>query len=402
MKYIIILGDGMADEPIPSLGNKTILQAAATPTMDKLAKMGRCGMLETVPAGFHPGSEIANLEVLGYDVSKVFEGRGSLEAAGMDVPIYPGEMAMRCNLICIEDGKIKNHSAGHLSTEEGCELIDFLNEKLADDKVRFFRGIQYRHLLKIKGGNKHVSCTPPHDVPGTPFRDVMVKPDTPEAAETAELLNQLILRSQEILESHPVNQKRKAEGKDMANSIWPWSAGYKPSMKTLKEMYGLKSGVVITAVDLIKGIGVYAGLTPVAVEGATGLYDTNYEGKAQAAINALKTNDFVYLHIEASDEAGHDGDVALKLKTVEYLENRIVKPIYEEVSKWNEPVAIAVLPDHPTPCRLRTHVAEPIPFLIYKPGVEPDAVQVYDEDSCKAGAYGVLKGDEFIKALLGK
>jgi 2,3-bisphosphoglycerate-independent phosphoglycerate mutase len=230
----------------------------------------------------------------------------------------------------------------------------------------------------------------------------MVKPDIPEAAETAELLNQLILRSQEILESHPVNQKRKAEGKDMANSIWPWSAGYKPSMKTLKEMYGLKSGVVITAVDLIKGIGVYAGLTPVAVEGATGLYDTNYEGKAQAAINALKTNDFVYLHIEASDEAGHDGDVALKLKTVEYLENRIVKPIYEEVSKWNEPVAIAVLPDHPTPCRLRTHVAEPIPFLIYKPGVEPDAVQVYDEESCKAGAYGVLKGDEFIKALLGK
>ena len=280
-------------------------------------------------------------------------------------------------------------------------MIDFLNEKLADDKVRFFRGIQYRHLLKIKGGNKHVSCTPPHDVPGTPFRDVMVKPDIPEAAETAELLNQLILRSQEILESHPVNQKRKAEGKDMANSIWPWSAGYKPSMKTLKEMYGLKSGVVITAVDLIKGIGVYAGLTPVAVEGATGLYDTNYEGKAQAAINALKTNDFVYLHIEASDEAGHD-DVALKLKTVEYLENRIVKPIYEEVSKWNEPVAIAVLPDHPTPCRLRTHVAEPIPFLIYKPGVEPDAVQVYDEESCKAGAYGVLKGDEFIKALLGK
>ncbi|MCQ2193218.1 MAG: cofactor-independent phosphoglycerate mutase [Paludibacteraceae bacterium] len=402
MKYIIILGDGMADDPIPQLGNKTILQAVNKPTIDYLAKNGRCGMLETVPEGFHPGSEIANLQVLGYDVHKVFEGRGSLECAGAGVPIYDGEMVMRCNIICIEDGKIKNHSAGHISSEEAYELLDALNKELGDDVVSFHRGIQYRHILKIQKGNKHVSCTPPHDVPGTPFRDVMVKADVPEAQATADLLNDLILRSQKVLENHPVNLKRKAEGKDPANSIWPWSAGYKPSMQTLKQMFGVNSGVVITAVDLIKGIGVLAGLKPVEVEGATGLYNTNYEGKVQAAIDALRENDFVYLHIEASDEAGHEGDVDLKYKTVEYLENRAVKPIFDEVSKWNEPVTIAVLPDHPTPCWMKTHVSRPIPFLIYTPGGKADGVEVYDEESCKAGSYGLLTGDEFIRAVLGK
>ena len=303
----------MADEPIAELGNKTILQAANIPTIDKLASLGSCGLFKTVPQGFHPGSEIANLSVLGYDVAKVFEGRGSLEAASMGIEIEPNEMAMRCNIICIEDGKIKNHSAGHISNEEAYELIDALNKGLGDDIVQFFPGVSYRHLLKIKGGDKRVSCTPPHDVPGTPFREVMVKADSPEAEATAEKLNQLILKSQEILSNHPVNLKRVSEGKDPANSIWPWSAGYKPQMKTLMEQYGLKNGAVISAVDLIKGIGVYAGLKPIEVEGATGLYDTNYEGKVAATISALKESDFVYLHVEASDEAGHEGDVALKL-----------------------------------------------------------------------------------------
>ncbi|MCQ2194362.1 MAG: cofactor-independent phosphoglycerate mutase [Paludibacteraceae bacterium] len=402
MKYLIILGDGMADEPIASLNNKTVLQAANIPTMDKLAAMGRNGLLATVPDGYHPGSEIANLTVLGYDVTKVFEGRGSLEAASMGVPIEDGEMAMRCNIICVENDKIKNHSAGHISNEEAYQLIDALNEQLGDERVKFFPGISYRHLLKIKGGDKHVSCTPPHDVPGTPFRDVLVRPDVPEAKATADLLNDLILRSQKVLSEHPVNKARVAAGKDPANSIWPWSAGYRPQMKTLQETYGIKSGAVISAVDLIKGIGVYAGLKSIEVEGATGLFDTNYEGKMQATLDALKENDFVYLHIEASDEAGHEGDVDLKLKTVEYLENRVVKPIFEEVSKWDEPVAIAILPDHPTPCRIRTHISAPIPFLIYKPGMTPDAVTKYDEESAKAGSYGILNGDEFMKALLAK
>lgn len=400
MKYLIILGDGMADEPIAKLGNKTILQAANIPTMDMLAKKGKNGLLVTVPDGFHPGSEIANLTVMGYDVAKVFEGRGSLEAASIGVEIEPGEMAMRCNIICVENGKIKNHSAGHISNEEAYELVDFLERELGSDVVSFHKGISYRHLLKVKGGNKHVSCTPPHDVPGTPYADVMVKADCKEAEETANLLNDLILRSQKLLENHPINIKRKAEGKDPANSIWPWSAGYKPQMKTLSESYGLKCGAVISAVDLIKGIGVYAGLKPIEVEGATGLYDTNYEGKVKATIDALRENDFVYLHIEASDEAGHEGNVDLKLKTVEYLENRVVKPIFEEVSKWDEPVAIAILPDHPTPCRIKTHVADAVPFLIYKPDGEADAVERYDEDSAKKGSLGTLTGDEFMRALL--
>ena len=300
----------------------------------------------------------------------------------------------------MENGKIKNHSAGHISNEEAYELVDFLEKELGSDVVSFHKGISYRHLLKVKGGNKHVSCTPPHDVPGTPYADVMVKADCKEAEETANLLNDLILRSQKLLENHPINIKRKAEGKDPANSIWPWSAGYKPQMKTLSETYGLKRGAVISAVDLIKGIGVYAGLKPIEVEGATGLYDTNYEGKVKATIDALRENDFVYLHIEASDEAGHEGNVDLKLKTVEYLENRVVKPIFEEVSKWDEPVAIAILPDHPTPCRIKTHVADAVPFLIYKPEGEADAVERYDEDSAKKGSLGTLTGDEFMRALL--
>ena len=400
MKYLIILGDGMADEPIASLGNKTPLQAANTPNIDRIASLGRNGLLDTIPKGFLPGSEIANLSVLGYDLNKVFEGRGSLEAASMGVTIEPGEMAMRCNLICIENGKIKNHSAGHISNEEAHELILFLQDELGSDTVNFYPGVSYRHLFKMKGGNKHLNCTPPHDVPGTPFTDVMILSESPEAEDTADFLNELTLKSQALLENHPVNLKRAAQGKDKANSIWLWSPGYKPEMKTLLETYKLKSGAVISAVDLIKGIGVYAGLEVINVEGATGLYNTNYEGKAQAAIDALRTNDFVYLHIEASDEAGHEGNVELKMKTIEYLDYRVVKLIFEEVSGWEEPVTIAILPDHPTPCVYKTHTNAPVPFIIYKPGVTADEVTVYDEFSAGKGSYGLLKGAEFMKELI--
>lgn len=402
MKHIIILGDGMADERIAKLNNKTPLEVANKPYMDLLAKKGNCGLLHTVPEGFKPGSEIANMCVLGYDVRTEFEGRGSLEAASIGVSIMPGEMAMRCNLICVQDGKIKNHSAGHISNEEAKELIEYLQAELGNDIFTFHNGISYRHLLVMKGGDKRITCTPPHDVPGTEVHKVLVKADTPEAEETARLLNELTIKSQELLENHPVNLKRKAEGKDPANSIWVWSPGYKPSMKTLKEKFGISSGAVISAVDLIKGIGVYAGLESIEVEGATGLYNTNYEGKAEAAIEALKKNDFVFLHIEASDEAGHEGDVDLKVKTIEYLDSRIVKPIYEEVSKWDEPVSIAILPDHPTPCAIKTHTASAIPFIIYNPEAEADKVEVYNEFSVKEGSYGILKEDEFIKSFLKK
>ena len=392
----------MADERIAKLNNKTPLEVANKPYIDLLAKKGNCGLLHTVPEGFKPGSEIANMCVLGYDVRTEFEGRGSLEAASIGVSIMPGEMAMRCNLICVQDGKIKNHSAGHISNEEAKELIEYLQAELGNDIFTFHNGISYRHLLVMKGGDKRITCTPPHDVPGTEVNKVLVKADTPEAEETARLLNELTLKSQELLENHPVNLKRKAEGKDPANSIWVWSPGYKPSMKTLKEKFDIGSGAVISAVDLIKGIGVYAGLESIEVEGATGLYNTNYEGKAEAAIEALKKNDFVFLHIEASDEAGHEGDVDLKVKTIEYLDSRIVKPIYEEVSKWNEPVSIAILPDHPTPCAIKTHTASAIPFIIYNPEAEADKVEVYNEFSVKEGSYGILKEDEFIKSFLKK
>lgn len=401
MKYIVVLGDGMADEPIPELGGKTPLEAADTPVMDMLARKGRVGQLITVPEGFHPGSEIANLSVLGYNVPEVFEGRGVLEAANMGVDIKPGDMAMRCNLICISDGRIKNHSGGHISTEEAHEIIATLQHELGDDTVQFYPGVSYRHLLILKGGDKRVSCTPPHDVPGTAFTDVMVKADVPEAEVTARKLNELIMRSQKILESHPVNLRRKAEGKDCANSIWPWSPGYRPSMRPMTEEFGIKSGVVISAVDLIFGIGVYAGLKPVYVEGATGLYDTNYEGKAQAAIDALRNGaDFVFLHVEASDEAGHEGDYELKKRTIEYLDNRILRPLMDAVSEMDEPVAVAVLPDHPTPCRLRTHTSAPVPFLIYRPGDTPDDVTVFSEKSAVDGGYGLLTGSQFIKSLI--
>ncbi|MDD6621755.1 MAG: cofactor-independent phosphoglycerate mutase [Bacteroidales bacterium] len=397
MKRVIILGDGMADEPIEELGGKTPLQYAETPTFDWLAKHSRMGMLKTVPAGYHPGSEVANMAVLGYDLDESFEGRGSLEAASMGIDILPGEMAMRCNIICIENGLIKNHSAGHISNEEAKVLIDYLNEKLGDERVSFYPGVSYRHLLKIKDGCKAIECTPPHDVPGTPFKDVLVRACSPEAEATAELINSLIIKSQKLLSEHPVNLKRISEGKDPANSIWPWSPGYRPKMQTLQERFGIGSGAVISAVDLIRGIGLYAGLKPIIVDGATGLWNTNYKGKAEAAVKAMKETDFVFVHVEASDEAGHEGDVALKVKTVESLDRLIAKPILEAANSMDEPVAIAVLPDHPTPCRLRTHSANPVPFMIYRNGITPDGIDEYNETSAQNGSYGTLDADEFIK-----
>lgn len=407
MKYLIVLGDGMADEPVEALNGLTPMQAAHTPVMDFLAREGRCGGLETVPEGFTPGSEIANMSLLGYDVRTQFEGRGSLEAASMGVDIPDGWMAARCNLICVENGCIKNHSAGHISNEEAAQLIDYLNEHLSDDDIRFCAGISYRHLMLMRAGNKHIQCTPPHDVPGTPCAQVMVQALQAEAQATADSINRLILQSQELLPLHPVNIARKAAGKDMANSIWPWSPGYRPAMPTLMAQYPIGSGAVISAVDLIKGIGVYAGLDSIEVPGATGLYDTNYEGKAQAAIQALKEKDFVFLHVEASDEASHEGDVDLKIKTIEYLDHRLIEPIFKEISAWDEPVSIAVLPDHPTFCRLKTHVAQAVPFLIWRndqaraqvKASMPDKVQNFDELAVMTGSYGILKGKAFMQKL---
>lgn len=402
MKHLIILGDGMADWPIPQLGSKTLLEYAETPHMDWVAQHGRNGLLKTIPDGFHPGSEVANSSILGYDQHVVYEGRGPLEAASIGVELEPGDLAMRCNFVCLEGDLLKNHSCGRLETEEGDVLIRFLQERLGNERIHFYTGVQYRHLLVIKGGNKYLKCTPPHDIPLKPWRDYMLSADIPEAQETAELLTSLIIKSQQLLKNHPLNIERQQRGMDPANSIWPWGGGYRPKMTPLSTIYPqISKGSVITAVDLIRGIGKYAGLRVIDVKGATGLWDTNYEGKAEAAIQALREgDDFVYVHVEASDEAGHDGDLKLKLKTIENLDNRLVRPILEALPTLDDDVSVAILPDHPTPIALRTHTADPIPFSIYYPGIRPDNVQVFSERAACQGAYGTIEGDAFIKEFM--
>lgn len=395
MKRIIILGDGMADHAIERLGGKTPLQYADKPMMDMLAREGRCGRLVTVPEGFPPGSEVANTAILGYDLNKVYEGRGPLEAASIGYEMEPDDLALRCNLITIEDGKIVTHNGGNLQTKDARVLIDYLNENLGNDRVKFVCGIQYRHLLIIKGGSKDINCAPPHDHPGEEWNKLLVTGEE----KTAKLINDLIVRSQEQLSKHPYNIEKAKRGERQANSIWPWSGGYRPKMETISALFPqVKSGTVISAVDLIKGIGHYAGLKIVDVPGATGLADTNYEGKAQAAIEALKTDDFVFVHVEATDEAGHDGDLDLKLKAINYLDQRLIRPIYEAVK--DKDVCIAVLPDHPTPVEMRIHVNEPVPFLIWHKGIEADDVTTYDEVACVRGGYGLLKLQEFINTLM--
>lgn len=402
MKHIIILGDGMADHPIDRIGGKTPLQFADKPYMDLLAREGRTGRLITIPEGFLPGSEVANTAILGYDLNKVYEGRGPLEAASIGYEMRNDDLAMRCNIITLENGKIKNHHGGHLTTGEADVMIKALNLRLGTEEIQFITGTQYRHLLIIRRGNKHVECAPPHDHPNEPWLPLMAKAEQGWAertengrmtgGETAEIINRLVMESQKIL--------KEMTGKQL--SIWPWGGGYRPDMKPLRETYKqIRSGSVISAVDLIRGIGHYAGLRIINVEGATGLADTNYEGKAQAAIEALKTDDFVFLHIEASDEAGHDGDLGLKLKTIENLDSRIVGPIFREVSKWHDtPVSIALLPDHPTPVEIRTHVNEPVPFAIWHEGIQPDSVHRYDEVSCVNGSFGMLRLEQFMQTFM--
>ena len=422
MKHIIILGDGMADHAVERLGGKTLLQYADTPYMDMLARRGRTGRLMTIPDGFLPGSEVANSTILGYDQNKVYEGRGPLEAASIGYRMAPEDLALRCNIIHVADGRIVTHNGGNLTTDNARPLIDALNKALGNDRVQFITGIQYRHLLIVKYASKHIECAPPHDYPNHEWEPLLVKPEkgwedkrepvigfdgkpTGEermtAQATADLLNDLIRRSQTVLEQHPYNRARAEKGERTANLIWPWGGGYRPSMKTLSEKYPqIKSGSCISAVDLIRGIGQYGGLDVIKVPRATGLADTNYEGKVQAALTTLYNQDFVFVHFEASDEAGHDGNLALKLRTIEYLDHRVVEPIYNEVKQWDEPVAIAVMPDHPTPVEVRTHVKEPVPFLVWYRGIEPDDVQVYDEVSCVSGAYGMLHLTEFMDKFI--
>lgn len=395
----------MADRPIERLGGKTPLMAVDIPSIDYVALNGCNGMLKTIPDDMPTGSAVANLGVMGYDSHKYFKGRGVLEAANMGVEVNKDDLVFRCNLLNIDNKKIINHSAGHISTKESRVLIDDLNKSVQSipkfRDVKFYPGISFKHILIIKNaGTSQIECTPPHDHPGEIFTDLLVKPLNKFSEKIADLVNSLILYSQDFLLKHPINLDRINSSKDPASSIWPWSPGTKPVMPSFKELYGLK-GSVISGVDLINGIGVYAGMDVIRVEGATGLYNTNYEGKAEAAIESLKTHDFLYLHVEATDEAGHDGDLDLKMKCIEYLDKRIVKYILKHKDEIGDELTIAVLPDHPTPVEMRIHTRESIPFIIMKPGERPDTVKIYDEESAKEGSYGEIEGAEFINLLIG-
>jgi len=406
MKSLIILGDGMSDHPVAALDGKTPLQVARKPHIDRIAREGVTGRFKSIPDGQPNGSAVANLSVLGYDPVVCFSGRGTLEAASIGVDLAAADVAMRCNLLCINpDGTIKNHSAGHISTEESLQLIADLQAELGgrgDQPVQFHAGVSFRHLLVLTGGwaSADFHCAPPHDHVGQREADLLPTAKSPEAEATAARLVEVHQAARELLENHPVNRARRDRGDDPANAMWVWSPGQRPTMPTFAELYG-KTGAVISAVDLIQGLGIYAGLEKIVVPGVTGLHDTNYEGKAQAALEALERHDFVYVHVEATDEAGHARDLDLKIRCIEYLDERITRPILEGIEARGLDVTVAVLPDHPTPVETGAHASDPVPCAIWRPGAKADGVQAYDEDAVLAGELGLLEGDAFIRKVLG-
>jgi 2,3-bisphosphoglycerate-independent phosphoglycerate mutase len=406
MKTIIILGDGMSDYPVAALGGKTPLQAANKPHIDRIAREGRMGLFETVPEGMPPGSEVANLSVLGYDPVKTYNGRAVLEAANMGVALNPADVAFRLNLICIEDGLIKNHSAGHITTEEAGKIVSSLHAVMGEDSgempVDLQAGVGYRHLLVLRGpaASPQVKCAPPHDHVGERAADLLPAAESGEAKATAAKLRSLMARAEGILKDHPINRKRVSEGKNPANAIWPWSPGRKPKMETLAARFGIR-GAVISAVDLVNGLGLYAGMDVIRVEGATGLWDTNYEGKAAACLQALRDHDLVYVHVEATDEAGHAKDLGLKIQCIEMLDNRLVRPILGGLEKTGLEVTMAVLSDHSTPVSTGVHAGDPVPVAIRRPGQSADGTVAYDEEQAKAGSLPFMRGDDFIRIALG-
>ncbi|MBN1893986.1 cofactor-independent phosphoglycerate mutase [bacterium] len=403
MKSIILLGDGMADGPVAELGNQTPLAAARKPAMDRIAREGRSGLFRTLEPGMSSGSAAANLSVLGYDPRVLFpngDGRSVLEAASLGIELAAEDLALRVNLITIEDGKIRSHSSGHISSAESRILIEALALRFRDRGIRLVPGLSYRHLLVVPGGNPALSCTPPHDHLGSAFEPLLVRPESPEAKPTADLLNGLIRDSQPLLDSHEVNRERTATGKLPANSIWPWSPGIKPQIQTLQERFRISSGAVICAVDLIKGIGKYAGLEVKDVPGATGGYDTDYEAKADACLEAIRSHDLVYVHVEAPDEAGHEKNAVLKKKCIEDLDSRLVARILDGLGDSIRDTRIALLTDHPTPVATGAHGRDPVPVSIMGPGFEPDGIDRYDESSASRGQLGMLAGDAFIKLIL--
>jgi len=399
MKYVLIVGDGMADLPVPELGNKTPLQAANKPNMDSIAAGGQSGLIRTVPGKLTPGSDVAICSVLGYNPKTYCTGRGPLEAPSRGIKLGKDDAAYRVNLITEKDDAIFDYSAGHITTEEAAKLMEAIKGYFEEPgKIEFYTGLDYRHFLLMRNFSNPelIECTPPHDAVGVKVSKVLPRAKAAVAEKTAQWLRDLIIDSSDILRNHPVNVAREKAGKNPANLVWPWGGGRKPAMPTLMKKFGLK-GAVISAVDLVKGLGTYAGMEIINVPGATGLYNTNYEGKADAALKALKDNDLVFVHVEAPDEAGHVKDYKLKVKTIEDLDNRLVGRV---LGGLREPYAIAILPDHPTPISTGTHSRDPVPFAIKSPSLKPDGVKKFDEVSAKDGAFGLVEDDYLISLLV--
>jgi 2,3-bisphosphoglycerate-independent phosphoglycerate mutase len=360
MKYIVIIGDGMADRPMDELGGLTVLQKSSTPNMDWLAARGECGMARTIPPGMPPGSDVANLSIMGYDPERFYTGRAPLEAVSMGISMEADDVAYRCNIVTIDfdRGLMIDHSSGHITSEEGKELIEAVGREIGSAAIRFYPGVSYRHLVIWKNGSVKPECTPPHDILEKEFKSYL------PSGDGSDVLRDLMQRSQPILKSHPVNEKRRATGKRTADSIWLWGQGKRPSVPTYKDKYGI-TGSLISAVDLTKGLGICAGLEIINVPGATGWIDTNYAGKAQSALDALDNKDFVYIHVEAPDEAGHSGSLENKIRAVEDLDAKLIGPMLEGVGKRYGEFRLLLMPDHATPISIRTHTDEPVPYVIY-------------------------------------
>lgn len=398
-KYVIILGDGMADEPIESLGNQTILEYAHTPELDRLSKRSELGMVHTIPAGMKPGSDTANLSVLGYDPAVYYSGRSPLEALSIGVPMKETDIALRCNIVTLseeeaafEDKTIIDHSSGEISTEDCSILLEAVKKELQDETYQFYAGTSYRHCL-IWNEGKVIDLSQPHDILGQ-----VIKPYLPED----EKLLFMMKRSYEILVNHPINIERKKRGLNPANCCWFWGAGTKPGLSCFEEKNGVK-GMMISAVDLLKGIAVGAGMGVAHVEGANGGLHTNYEGKVQAAVEALKDGyDFAYIHIEAPDEMGHQGSIEKKVQSVEYLDQRVIHPLLQKLEAEGVPFRLLIMPDHPTPIRVRTHTSDSVPYLLYDSGQELKKDWNYNEKEAARSGNFIAGGHTLIDKLLEK
>ena len=399
MKTILILTDGMADDPLPELNGKTPVEFAHTPNMDLIAREGACGIFSSLPVGYPTSSDVANMSVLGYDPALYYSGRGPLEAVSQGIALAPDDIAWRCNLISVEDDTILDYAADHIENSAAHRLIEDLGKKYNCSEYTFHPGISFRNLLVLhgQGFSDKISYEKPDDSQGKKWPEILLKnaDNSAESIKTVKVLNQLMLDTRSFLANHPVNRSRKKP----ANMIWLWSPGRRPKFPSFSDKYGGVKGAIISAVDVIFGLGICAGMKVIHVPGATGFIDTNYEGKADAAVNALEEVDFVYLHVEAADECSHMGDLKLKIQAIEDIDRRVIGRLMERLS--GKDVTYAVLPDHPVPIKLRYHTRDPVPFAIYGPHIQRDESEAYSEIIAKKGALGHLKGDELMKLILG-